>query len=320
MKNTNSKTIPLWAWHVIAFVPLVLAVPNGVIIKTLGGEIDPAWINVLRFLIIAIVMLPFLIKSIPKMTRKNLSYALLQGVTYSIAVTSYVFAVSFSQASYVSVINLGIPILLMLYSVYLTREKVSRGAMIGISIAALGAFTIVGFPLLVGQGFTSELNPVATLLALLNVVSYPFAIIFSRKATDHGLPITSAFGISALVTLTISAIIACFVGGAFPLEEMIAQPSIIIMIAYTALGVSLLARMITVLSYKHLGSAITGGLYYVEGFASIALPIIVLGERMTSEMLFGGILILLGVIVAEARRRSAGEGVNVDIAKHDTLE
>jgi drug/metabolite transporter (DMT)-like permease len=77
------------------------------------------------------------------------------------------------------------------------------------------------------------------------------------------------------------------------------------MIAYTAIGVSLLARMLTVLSYKHLGSAVTGGLYYVEGFMSIALPIIVLGEHMTREMLAGGILILLGVLVAEIRRRPA---------------
>ena len=49
----------------------------------------------------------------------------------------------------------------------------------------------------------------------------------------------------------------------------------------------------------------TGGLYYIEGFSSILLPIIVLGERMTAAMLAGGILILIGVLVAETRRHPA---------------
>ena len=302
MQKQTKSHIPLWAWHLIALVPVMIAVPNGMLVKIIGAEIDPAWINVLRFSIIGIVLLPVLIKTIPLMTKKNMKYAILQGVMYSIAVTGYVFAISLSQASYVSVINLGIPILLMIYSVYLTREKITRNAMVGISIAALGAFAIIGFPLLVGQGFSSDFNPLATILALFNIAAYPLAIIFSRKATDNGLPITASFGVSALVTLAVSAVVALVFGGAFPLAEIIAQPSILLMIAYTALAVSLLARILTVLSYKHLGSAVTGGLYYVEGFASILLPILVLGEHMTSEMLAGGILILLGVLVAETHR------------------
>ena len=305
MQKQKTSKIPLWAWHLIALVPVIIAAPNGVLIKTIGGEIDSVWINVLRFTIIVIATLPFLIKSIPLMTKKNMKYAVLQGVAHSIAVNSYVFAVSVGQASYVSVINLGIPILLMIYSVYLTREKVTRNAMVGISIAALGAFTIIGFPLFVGQGFTNDFNPLATIFALINVAIYSLMIIFSRKATDNGLPLTASFGTSAIIVLGVSFVLAFIFGSAFPIEKMIAQPSIILMIAYTALCVSLLARMLTVLSYKHLGSAVTGGLYYIEGFSSILLPIIVLGERMTAAMLAGGILILIGVLVAETRRHPA---------------
>lgn len=300
IKNKN-KTIPLWAWHLIALVPILLAVPNGTFVKVIGNTMDPAWINVIRFAMIVVVLVPFLIHARKLMTRKNVGYALLQGVAYSISVACYVFSISLSQASYVSVINLGIPILLMLYSVYLTRERVTRNAMVGISIAALGAFVIVGFPLLVEQGFTSEFNPLATILALINVAAYPLAVIFSRKANEHGLPITAAFGVSSIVVFCVNLAIALVVSGTLPVQALQDNPHIILMIAYTAIAVSLIARMLTVLSYKHLGSAVTGGLYYIESFTSILLPIIVLGERMTSEMLVGGILILLGVLVAEAR-------------------
>lgn len=70
-------------------------------------------------------------------------------------------------------------------------------------------------------------------------------------------------------------------------------------VLYMALGVSLLAHMLTVMTYRRLGSAVTGGMQYVESFLAIALPILLLGERMTIEMLLGGMLILLGVILTE---------------------
>lgn len=305
MIKQKATNIPLWAWHVIALIPVLIAVPNGTFMKLISEEMDPAWINVARFALIVVILMPFLIHARKAITKKNLQYAVLQGVAYSVSVACYVFAISLSQASYVSVINLGIPIMLMIYSVYLTRERVTRNAMVGISIAALGAFVIVGFPLLMGQGFTSDFNPLATILSLIGISAYPLSVIFSRKANDNGLPITAAFGISAIVVFCVSLVIALIVSGSFPAQELFGNPHVMLMIAYTAIGISLLARMITVLSYKHLGSAVTGGLYYIEGFASILLPILVLGERMTSEMLFGGILILLGVLVAETHHHAS---------------
>ena len=305
MAKQTPSNIPLWAWHGIALIPVLIAVPNGTFMKLISEAMDPAWINVVRFAIIVVILLPFLIRARKAITKRNLQYAVLQGVAYSISVACYVFAISLSQASYVSVINLGIPIMLMIYSVYLTRERVTRNAMVGISIAALGAFVIVGFPLLMGQGFTSDFNPLATILSLIGISAYPLSVIFSRKANDSGLPITAAFGVSSIVVFCVSLVIALVVSGSFPAQEVFSNPHVMLMIAYTAIGISLLARMITVLSYKHLGSAVTGGLYYIEGFASILLPILVLGERMTSEMLFGGILILLGVLVAETHHHAS---------------
>ena len=303
-KTQKQQNIPLWMWHIVALIPVLIAAPNGMLVKVVSGEIDPIWINVLRFLVVVPLMIPFVIRAIPHMTRKNVKYACLQGVTYAISITSFVFSISLGQASYTAVISLGIPILLMLYSVYLTRENVSRSAVVGISIAALGAFTIVGFPLFIGQGFASDFHPLATLFALVNVASFPLAVIFSRKATEYGLPMGATFGLAAIVTLSITMIAALVTTRAtMPIEEFLDNPTMLIAsVVYMGIGVSLVGRMLTVVSYKHLGSAVTGGLYYIEGFMAILLPIIVLGERMTIEMLFGGLLILLGVIMAESHR------------------
>lgn len=174
----------------------------------IDGEIDPAWINALRFLIASIVLLPFVLRASKQMTRQNVRYAILQGVAYATAVTSFVFSVSLGRVSYTSVVALGIPIVLMTYSVYLTREKVSRRAMLGVSMAALGAFIVVGVPLFVGQGFASEIHPMATILAVVNVLASPLAVICSRKANDAGLPMSATFGVALMTEFMVTTGVA----------------------------------------------------------------------------------------------------------------
>ena len=298
-KTKKTSRAPKWAWYLLAVTAVFLAAPNGTLIKTVSAEIAPVWINVLRFSIVAVAMLPFVLHALPRMKWRNLRYALLAGVFYAIAVTGYVLAISLSQASYVAVIGLAIPIMLIVYSVYLTRERVSHRAVFGIGVAALGGFTIMGLPLMIGQGFASEFNPLATVLALAQCLAFPLAVIFSRLANEKGLPLAATFGISSTVVTTVALGIALLSLEPFP-YRLLDQPPLLMAILYSALCVSLLARLLTVASYRHVGSAAIAGLQYGESFLAILLPIILLGERMTQEMLIGGTLIILGIIIAEA--------------------
>lgn len=302
------KTTPIWVWYVLAIAAVLLAAPNGTIIKTVTELVDPLWVNSMRFSIIAITMLPFVLRAIPAMTKHNVKYALAAGVCYGVAVMSYVTAISLSQASYVAVIDLGIPIALILYSVYLTRERVSQRAVVGISIAVLGAFVVVGVPLMAQQGFESNFYPVATVLALVNVLAFPLAIIFSRKANEHGLSLGATFGLSSVVVVFVNTLAAVLMVRKIEMDVMLSQPGILWAVIYSALAVSLLARLLTVASYRHLGSATIAGLHYVEAFLAILIPIVLLSENMTREMVVGGLLILVGVIVVESHHHPKVHG------------
>lgn len=293
-----------WHWYVLAVLAVALAVPNGMVIKTVTEVVEPLWINVIRFAIVVLVMAPFVVKARAKMTRRNIKYAATAGVFYALACAGYVQAVSMSQVSYVAVIALGIPAMLIAYSAYFTGEKVSRKAVVGISIAALGVFAIVGFPLLMGQGFTSDFHPLATAFAIANTMSFPLMVIFSRKANDEGLPLGATFGVASIAMLAVGLLLALMMAGPLALDVVVSSPRAVFGLLYSALAVSLAARLLTVVSYKNLGSATVGALYYVEKFLAILLPIAILGEHMTSEMMLGGLLILLGVIVAESRQRA----------------
>lgn len=298
MKQKNKQNI---IWYVVAAVAVLLASPNSTIVKVTMDEVGPLWFNVFRFAVIAVLMTPFIILSIKKMTKKNVRYALLSGAAYATAVVGYTSAIHLSQASYVSTIDLAIPILLMVYSVLLTKEKVTRKSFVGIGIAALGGFIIIALPSLLSGSLESGFSLQATLLAFLNCLSFPLAVIFSRKANEAGLSLWATFGIMALVSTSVNIVIALAVGAPAPIVSDLSQPGVIGAILYSAIAVSLLARLMTVAAYEKIGSATVAGLTYVESFISITLPILLLSERLTSETIIGGMLILIGVLIIELK-------------------
>ncbi len=298
MKQKNKQNI---IWYVVAVIAVLLASPNSTIVKITMDEVGPLWFNVFRFAVIAVLMTPFIILSIKKMTKKNVRYALLSGAAYATAVVGYTSAIHLSQASYVSTIDLAIPILLMVYSVLLTKEKVTRKSFVGIGIAALGGFIIIALPSLLSGSLESGFSFQATLLAFLNCLSFPLAVIFSRKANEAGLSLWATFGIMALVSTSVNITIALAVGAPAPVVSDLSQPGVIGAILYSAIAVSLLARLMTVAAYEKIGSATVAGLTYVESFISITLPILLLSERLTSETIIGGMLILIGVLIIELK-------------------
>ncbi|UTX51158.1 DMT family transporter [Candidatus Saccharibacteria bacterium TM7i] len=298
----KTKTMPhLWKWQLLAVLPALLAAPNGMFVKIVTDDVSAVWLNVLRFFVSALIVLPFVIMARRRFTKKNLKYAVFSGLAYGVAVLSYTQAISLSQASYVSVINLGIPIFLMVYSVYFTKERVSRRALLGISFAALGSFIVVAAPLLFSGGVTSTFHPLATILALVNCAFFPLSVIMTKKANEEGLPISASFGVSSTIIFLLSLFVALVTGIAPPVEVFMNNPVLLLPVLYSAILVYVVAKSITVASYRYIGSVAVGALQYLESFLSIILPIIILGERMTLEMLIGGLLILVGVIVSELK-------------------
>lgn len=84
-----------------------------------------------------------------------------------------------------------------------------------------------------------------------------------------------------------------------PSAEVLSRSSVIGSVVFSAIAVSLLARLITIVTYQRIGSAATAGFQYTEVFLAILIPVIVLGEHLTIEMVVGGSLILTGLLIAE---------------------
>ncbi len=299
----NKKT-RRFVWLYVGLLAALLAAPSATVIKIASGAVDPLVFNSLRFSMVVVVTAPYMIYMGRRFTRKKLQQSLLMGICMTIATLSYVTAISLSQASYVSVVTLATPVIFIVFSIILTNDRLKKRAALGITLAAIGAFVVVALPFILARGEPTLYNPWATFLTIVNCLFFPLAIIFSRKANEQGLPIMASFGFASVVVAAVSTFVAIiFVGvdGYAPAGSI----GVIAPIAYSAIGVALIARSLNVVSYEHLGAVVSGALSYVEYLLAIILPILILGEHITFELIAGGLLIFAGVYVTETQHHTA---------------
>jgi drug/metabolite transporter (DMT)-like permease len=294
----SKQTLIRHGWFLIALVAALLSAPNGTFIKIASDSLDSLTLNALRFGLIALITIPYIMYMYQRFNKKNFRYSIYMGICMTIAALSYSAAISLSQASYVSIIALSMPIVFIVYSILMTGEKVRARSFFGIALAVTGAFLVVAIPIIMSGGIASEFHPLATVFAVIDSLAFPLAIIFSRKANEHGLPIMASFGVSAIVVTIICLIGALvFVG---PVGFAAAgSPDVAVAIVYSAIVVALVARMLNVASYERIGSVAVSGLSYVESLLAILIPIIALRESISIELILGGALILVGVYFVE---------------------
>lgn len=285
-------------WFAIGLAATLLTAPNMTILKILVSDIEPLTLNTIRYAILAIISLPFVITAWWHFTATNLRYALTVGLCLAVSVTTTVYALLYSQASYVVILALLAPIILVLYSRHFIGEKVNFRAAAGITLAAIGAFTAVALPIALSGSDVIRFYPLATILILINCLLYPLAIIYSRKSHEAGLPLPAVYGVSSVVVLLASAI-AMLLAHGIPTYLVGISPASWLGIGYSAIVVAFLARIMSTASYEKIGAVTTGALSYAHTIIAILIPVAVLGEQLSLAMVGGGLLILLGVYLTE---------------------
>lgn len=282
-------------WFYLGLFGVLISAPNATVIKYSLSGIDPFLFNSLRFLLIALLTTPALILSFNKFKKSNISYAFKSGLFMSFTVMTYVLAINLGQASYVSIITLLTPIIFILLSAKMTGEKISQKSIAGITIAAIGAAVIVILPISIAQDGQVVFNPLVVFLALSNTVLFPLAIINLKKANEKGISMMSLMAVSSWMVFVVNAMFFVSTGKHY---ASLNKPAIF-GIVYSGIVVAFIGRVINVVSYEHIGSAVTSALGYLDVFISILLPVLILNEKLSPEMVIGGILILCGVYVVE---------------------
>lgn len=283
-------------WLFLALIEVVISVPNGLFVKMGTSEVDPLVFNAVRFGLMSLVALPYIWKNKPKLNYKNIKYAVYTGISTIFITGSYVKAISLGPVSYLSIFNLITPVVFIIMSALIIKERLKYQSVLGMLFAAIGASLLIAIPIFGGGTLSSN---EAIIYALIEAILFPLIIILPKKADDKGLPVMMTFAIAGIINAVFYFFIVLLNGQVSVISDNLLNINVIVSAIYSGIVVGLVARWLNVVTYEKLGSAILSSLAYGQYVLAVVLPMVVLREKLPSTIILSGLLILAGVIITE---------------------
>lgn len=262
----------------------------------------------LRFALASLLLAPFFFAETKKVKidKKDLPKLIAIGILIiTLNITFFFEGIKRTTAINASVLTLIIPVLSVLFGWWFLKEKVFLINLLGIVMGLLGALVIVGVPQLFTSGISSQIMT-GNILIILASVSWVMGAIISKKI----LKSYSFLVISAIAFLV--GTVTFFIPASF---EYIQNPGWISEVTVLGLlGLTFMTLLSSISAYflfewglSKTSVAIADLFQYIEPFVATALAVIVLGERLSTSFLIGGVLVAvgayLGTLAKEAHHR-----------------
>lgn len=253
-----------------------------------GGE--PAAVLFLRFTVASMVLAAVLAVRREPLPRGRPLVALmaLGGIVYVGQSLAFFTALTQASAALVSLLLYLFPAIVVLLSAAFLGERLTP-----VRITAL-VLALAGSALTIGTGAGGR--PLGIALGVASAVIYAVYIVMGSRLTAGVGAVPAATVIIASAAVTYGLIVAV-TGPAYPRGPLG---------AVAVLGLALVATVVAIVTFfagmARLGPADSSTLSTLEPVVTVALAAVLLGERVTSLQLAGGVLIL-GAVVLLARRR-----------------
>lgn len=264
---------------------------TGVLSKIALREIPPLSFTFLRFLISSFFMIPLILKEKKKLSRKEIIELFIVSLLAVGNVTFFAFGVRFTSATVAQTLYAMVPVVSLVLSYFILNEKITQYKIWGILLGLIGTLIIILIPAFNNQlSFQNSLK--GNLLILLGLTSFSFYSIFSKKLQKRFSPIylTTSF----IVTTTIIQLFLSI--SDFSLHPNWWQnvtAATIFSTLYVAIFSTVLYYAFYQYAIKHASPVIASLTLYLQPAATFVWAAILLKEKLTFSLVFGGILILL---------------------------
>lgn len=202
-------------------------------------------------------------------------------------------ALSLTQASNVSLLISAAPILTsMIAPLLIPEEKLRRRQVLGFVSAMAGIFLVV-----FNGKFVLKLSPAGDLLAVLAAVLWAFYGITLRKIKSSYKPVylTRKMFFYSIVTMLPFLLF----DQQLPSPDVFLKPWVWGSLLFLGLIASSLCYVLWYQVVHHLGAVRANNFVYLNPLVTMVFSVIFLHEQVSFLMLAGGVLILLGVMIAE---------------------
>jgi drug/metabolite transporter (DMT)-like permease len=290
------KTKSLLLGHLFTFVTIVIWSVAFVSNKALLAYISPIENMILRFTLAYLLLLILYPKwRLPHALKDELFFLLLGFLGIFIYFLLENFALKYTQATNVGLYMGAIPIFTALFAHFLTHdEALTPNLIFGFVIAMAG----MGMILLEGVGF--ELRLRGDLLALAAAVTFALYSVLLKLAPKgyHYIEITRKSFFYGLVLMGMYRILE---GGGIDISALTIT-TVWGNILFLGILSSGIAFLLWHQGIEHIGSISASNYIYLVPLLTAITGIIALDEKLTRQMIIGGILIQAGLYIAQRKR------------------
>jgi len=281
----------------------------GPVIKYTLPDFPPVIFLTYRFAISLVILIPFLLINKPAFPkdRRNIFILTLVGLLgSSINLGLLFYGYNYTTALDASLLSATAPIFVVAASAFILNEKVTKNEKLGVLITFVGAIAIVIQPLAEGGLFRLE-NMYGNILIIAANVAWVFYVVLSKYELKHKVnPLTMTIYMFFLGFITLLPLAIYQSGGVSNLISQITDTPIKphLGVWYMALLSGALAYFLYQKAQKSIEASEATLFSYLGPLFAAPLAVLWLGESLTPTFLLGGVIIAIGVFIAEFKKRS----------------
>lgn len=242
-----------------------------------------------RMAFAGLVLIPFVILrgTFIMPSRRNLILAIICGLLFGSDVAVWNIAIQGSTATQASLLTNLSPIWVGIGSLFFLKNKPTLNFWIGTAIAVFGMIMLVGFKFFINLDFD-----LAFIFGVLSGVFYAAYILVSKNVLRE-MDVISFLCITLFSSTIFLGIMSYFFKEPFSGFSNAGWGVLVIM----ALVCQLLAWLLINYSIKHMRATRVSVSLLAQGILTSVLAWIFLNETITPQMIFGGLILLLGIRV-----------------------
>lgn len=276
------------------FVYSLLSGAMAAVTKVGLSQIPPFSFAFIRFFLATLIVVPFILNK-----RKHLVRDFKTLGPFSILATLniifFVVGINLTTANISQILYAVIPIVVGVLAHFIFKEKLSSKSIMGITVGFIGTFFVLLLPVLEKSGKFSG-NLMGNILLAIAVVCFSGYMMLSKKVQKTHSPF---YIISVFIILTTVVLFPLFI------FELISRYgwwngitiNSIFSILYVVLAGTIFTYLLNQYSIKHGGTIFASMAFYLAPLFGFFVAFFLLGEKLTTGLVVGGMLVLLGVYI-----------------------
>lgn len=262
------------------------------VIKIGLADFPPLSFVFFRFLIAGLIVSPFLLN---KSFRKSFWKLLPLSILGTLNIIFAVMGIERTGATIGQLLYAGVPILTAFFLFILFKEKLNKNKVLGILIGFLGVAFVALLPIIEkGNKFSGDLF--GNILMACGVVSWSLYMIYSKKALKNFSP---------FIVTSVFIWVTCFSALPFFLIELTTHPGwwqglklpSVLSIGYSSIFTTVATFVLSQYAIKNGGPILASFQFYLLPIVAYISASFLLGEQLTTGIIFGGALGLLGIYI-----------------------